>query len=203
MIAFKSPIIVGYVRRSTGKQAISCAQQEAQIREFAAARALTIDAIFTETESGANDDRPQLAKALKRAKKLGGAVAVSTLSRLGRRVSFISRLMESGVPFVCADAPGDEPFILHLKAAWAEEERRKISERTRACLATLKAQGRTLGAPVAARLKGTATTKQRAAEANAALLPRIAALRAEGLGMRAVASRLGVSAMRVSRLLKR
>jgi len=35
--------------------------------------------------------------------------------------------MESGVPFVMADVPNATPFEIHIRAAMAEEEGRKIS----------------------------------------------------------------------------
>ena len=107
----------------------------------------------------------ELAKALATAKRRGGILVISTISRLGRRVSFVARLMEQkDVPFTCADAPDDEPFILHVKAAFAEEEARKIIARTKAALAVAKARGKKLGTPA----NLTDDARRRGAEANAA-----------------------------------
>ena len=39
--------------------------------------------------------------------------------------------METGVEFLAADSPDDEPFILHIKASFAEEEMRKITSAPR------------------------------------------------------------------------
>ena len=165
-----------------------------------------MEAEFTEIESGKNDARPELAKAIAAAKRKRGILVVATLSRLGRRVSFVSRLMDQGTPFACADAPDDEPFILHVKASFAEEEARKISSRTKAALAVAKANGQKLGTPqnltVAARRKGAATMKARAALENEPLRTEIGALRSDGLSIRTIADKTGASPMTVSRLLR-
>jgi hypothetical protein len=39
--------------------------------------------------------------------------------------------MESGVDFVATDCPNDDRFMLHIRAAIAEDEARKVSQRTR------------------------------------------------------------------------
>jgi DNA invertase Pin-like site-specific DNA recombinase len=205
----KRPVAIAYYRVSTDKQGrsgLGLADQKIRIGEFCAQRGLTLEGEFTEVESGKDDARPQLAKAIAAAKRKGGLLVVATLSRLGRRVSFVSGMMDAGTPFACADAPDDEPFILHVKASFAEEEARKISTRTKAALAVAKAKGVKLGTPGnltdEARLKGAATMKARATAANAALMPAIAAARAEGLSVRAIADRVGASPMTVSRLLR-
>lgn len=209
MQSTKRPVAIAYRRVSTdrqGKSGLGLADQDRAIREFCAHRGLTLEAEFLEVESGKNDDRPELAQALAATKRKGGVLVVSTLSRLGRRVSFVASLMEQGIPFACADAPDDEPFILHVKAAFAEEERAKISARTKSALAMAKAKGVKLGTPANltsnARLRGAATMKARAGAEHSKLVPQIGALRATGLSVRAIAERVGVSPMTVSRLLK-
>ena len=83
---------VAYIRVSTGRQAKSGLGLEAQIeavRAFANAEGYKIAGTFEEHESGkgadALDRRPQLAAAIKAAKKAGGPVIVSKLDRLSRR----------------------------------------------------------------------------------------------------------------------
>jgi DNA invertase Pin-like site-specific DNA recombinase len=208
MQSSKNPVAIAYQRVSTdkqGKSGLGLADQDRAIREFCAARGLTIAASFVEIESGKNSERPELAKALNVARRKGGILVIATLSRLGRRVSFVASLMEQGVPFACADAPDDEPFILHVKASFAEEEARKIGARTKAALAVAKARGTKLGTPQnlshEARLRGAATVRERARTEHATILPEIAAARAEGHSVRAIAARVGVSPMTVSRLL--
>ena len=49
--------------------------------------------------------------------------------------------MAQGVPFIVTEIPNADPFMLHIYAAVAEQERTKISERTKAALAAAKARG--------------------------------------------------------------
>ncbi|WP_244549955.1 recombinase family protein [Bradyrhizobium erythrophlei] len=101
-----------------------------------------------ETGKGADalDRRPQLAAALKAARKLKSPIIVAKLDRLSRDVHFISGLMAHKTPFIAAELGADaDPFMLHLYAALAEKERAMISRRTRDALAAKKAQGVKLG----------------------------------------------------------
>ena len=209
MQSSKRPVAIAYRRVSTdqqGKSGLGLADQDRTIRIFCESRDLKIVGEFTEIESGKNDDRPELARAIAMAKRRGGLLVVATLSRLGRRVSFVSRLMDDGVAFACADSADDEPFILHVKASFAEEEARKISQRTKAALQIAKAKGVKLGSPtnlsIEARARGSATMRERAERFHAEILPEILALRSEGLSMQAVAERVGVSTMTISRMLR-
>ena len=74
-------------------------------------------------------------------------MVVAKLDRLSRDVAFISGLMSEGVPFIVTEIPNADPFMLHIYAAVAEQERTKISERTKAALAAAKARGVKLGNP--------------------------------------------------------
>lgn len=204
------PVAIAYRRASTdqqGRSGLGLEDQDRVIRQFCENRGLTLEGQFTEIESGKFDERPQLAKALAAVRRKRGILVVATLSRLGRRVSFVSSLMDEGTPFACADAPDDEPFILHVKASFAEEEARKISSRTKAALSVAKARGVKLGNPQNlsgdARLKGAATNRDRAGAQHAAILPAIVALRNAGKSIRAIAEEVDVSPMTVSRLLRR
>lgn len=147
----QSPLYVAYYRVSTDKQGrtgLGIDAQRAAVSRYVEANAGELVADFTEVESGKRStNRPELAEALATAKKNRATVLIATLDRLGRNVHFISGLMESGVPFVAADMPSASTFELHIRAAMAEEERRKISERTKAALARKKAQGHKLGSP--------------------------------------------------------
>ena len=75
---------------------------------------------YTEVETGKRSDRPKLAEALAHARKARATLVIAKLDRLARNVHFVSGLMESGVPFDCADRPGADPFRLHIEAAIAE-----------------------------------------------------------------------------------
>jgi DNA invertase Pin-like site-specific DNA recombinase len=188
--------LVSYVRVSTrgqGKSGLGLEAQREMIARFAQANGFEVVAEHREVETGkgadALDRRPMLRKALAQARKLGSAVIVAKLDRLSRDVHLISGLMAQRVPFLVAElGPRVPPFMLHIYAAFAEEERRMISERTRAALQAAKARGVRLGNPKIE----VAHAKNRAdADAFAARVkPTIEALRAEGLSLRAIAARL-------------
>ena len=151
--------LIAYYRVSTQKQGRSGLGLEAQraaIAMFAAAEGLEITREYTEVETGkgtdALDRRPQLAAALKVARKVGASICVAKLDRLSRNVAFISGLMAQKVPFVVAELGTQAPsFMLHIFAALAEEERRLISERTRAGLQAARRRGVKLGNPTLGR----------------------------------------------------
>jgi DNA invertase Pin-like site-specific DNA recombinase len=145
--------MVAYLRVSTQKQGTSGLGLEAQgeaIRRFAEVEGRRVIETFTEVETGkgadALDRRPQLAAAIRAARKARCPVVVSKLDRLSRDVHFISGLMRERVPFIVTELGADtDPFMLHIYAALAEKERRLISERTKASLAAAKARGVKLG----------------------------------------------------------
>ena len=100
---------------------------------------------FIEIESGKKTKRPKLDAAITHCKKHKTKLVIAKLDRLARNVHFISGLMESGIDFVAADMPSADRFMLHIYAAMAEEEGRRISERTKAALAAAKERGVELG----------------------------------------------------------
>lgn len=137
---------MAYYRVSTRKQEASGlgleAQQEA-VKRFAEARGAIV-ASFTEVESGKRCDRPQLVLAQKACATYQATLLIAKLDRLSRDVHFISGLMKES-KFIACDMPDADPFRLHIEASIAEEERRKISQRTKAALAAAKARGVKLG----------------------------------------------------------
>jgi DNA invertase Pin-like site-specific DNA recombinase len=139
---------VSYYRVSTDRQGQSGlgldAQRAAVAKHIGDAELV---AEFTEVESGRKNDRAQLAQALATAKRSKAVLVIAKLDRLARNVHFISGLLESGVAFVCADMPEADRTFLQMMAVFAEYEAKKISERTKAALAQVKAQGRSLGSP--------------------------------------------------------
>jgi DNA invertase Pin-like site-specific DNA recombinase len=106
---------------------------------------------ITEIESGKRNDRPELRRAICRAKVSGARLIIAKLDRLSRNASFLLHLRDSGVRFVAADQPDANETMVGFMAIIADWERQMIADRTRAALAVarkrLAEQGRALGNP--------------------------------------------------------
>ena len=128
---------------------------------------------------------------------------VNKLDRLSRDVAFVASLMAQRVPFIVAELGTDaDPFMLHLYAALAEKERRRIAERTRSALAARKAQGAKLGnrrnASDAAAL-GRKAQGENAALFAANTMPIVEAIRATGVtDLRGIAAALNIRGVRTA-----
>lgn len=192
---------IAYYRVSTAAQGTSglgLEGQQTDVRAFCEREMIDLVGEFTEVETGKGSDalerRPQLAAAMKEAKRVGAYVIVSKLDRLSRDVHFISGLMTHRVPFIVTALGKDaDPFMLHLYAALSEKERSLISERTRTALAAAKARGVVLGNRTnldEARTKGSVTLKAQADEQAAKLAGLIKPLSEAGMPLRAIAARL-------------
>jgi DNA invertase Pin-like site-specific DNA recombinase len=164
---------IAYLRVSTQRQGRSGLGLEAQretIARHCHAAGITLVGEYVEVETGkgadALDRRPELKAALIAARRIRAPIIVAKLDRLSRDVAFIAGLMAAQTPFVCCDIPHADPFLLHIYAAVAEQERRLISQRTTAALAAKKAQGVRLGNPnlAAARAIGLEKARARAGE---------------------------------------
>lgn len=103
---------IAYVRVSTGRQGrsgLGLAAQQAAITDFVETEGFDLIQTFTEIETGKGADalerRPQLAAALKVAKKPNKApIIVAKLDRLSRDVHFfISGLMAHKTPFIVTE----------------------------------------------------------------------------------------------------
>jgi DNA invertase Pin-like site-specific DNA recombinase len=138
--------IVAYYRVSTKRQGLGLEAQRDAVAQFAKNNKWIIDSEFAEKESGADNDRPELQKAIALAKNIRGTLVIAKLDRLSRSVAFTAALMESKVDFICCDNPTANPFTIHILAAVAEHERKLISERTKAALTVAANRGRKLGA---------------------------------------------------------
>lgn len=157
--------VVAYYRVSTegqGRSGLGLEAQREAVAGLCRSRGWTIAADFTEVESGKRNDRPELGKALHRAKVTGGTLVVAKLDRLSRNLAFLAQLQESGARFLAADMPEANELTVHIMAAVAQAERKMIAQRTRDALAAVKAQGRKLGNP------NGAASLRRAAKGNAA-----------------------------------
>src|SRR5262245_20848184 len=140
--------IIAYYRVSTRKQGdsgLGLEGQQHEVQTHAQRNNATIVASYKEVERGKKSDRPELAKALAHAKRSKAVLVVAKLDRLSRNVAFLSALMESKVQFVCCDNPHATSLTIHILAAVAEDEAKRISARTKAALAAAKMRGTLLG----------------------------------------------------------
>jgi len=180
---------IAYYRVSTAKQGQSGlgleAQQEA-VRQYLNGGKWELLGEYTEVETGkgadALDKRPQLRAALAQCKKDKAKLLIAKLDRLARNVHFVSGLMESKVKFVAIDIPEANNLTIHIMAAFAEHEAKRISERTKAALAAAKARGAKLGTAGPANLKRNVQERQQQADAFAEKLrPVLDGFKAAGL----------------------
>jgi DNA invertase Pin-like site-specific DNA recombinase len=139
---------VAYCRVSTDKQGrsgLGLEAQQAAIHAFLRPGDELLDPLFVEIESGKRSDRQKLRAAVERCRRTGATLLIAKLDRLARNLAFVANLMESGVEFVAIDNPHANRLTIHILAAVAEDEARRISERTKAALAVAKARGTKLG----------------------------------------------------------
>jgi DNA invertase Pin-like site-specific DNA recombinase len=189
---------ISYFRVSTARQGISGLGLDAQrltVSQYLTGSTRTALAEFVEVETGkgsnALDRRPELRAALELCKKSGATLLIAKLDRLARNVHFISGLMESKVQFVACDLPEANQLTLHVMAAFAEHEARRISERTRDALAAAKARGVVLGATGPANLKRHTQERQAVSSAfRARLMPLLNGFSTQGLSRRAMVVQL-------------
>jgi len=182
---------VSYLRVSTDKQGqsgLGIEAQRAAVASYLAAFGSIPVAEFVEVESGKQADRPQLEKALAECRVRKATLVIAKLDRLARDAHFLLGLQRSGIAFTAADMPNANRLTVGIMAMVAEEERRAISERTKAALAAAKARGVKLGGRPE-NLKNSElgwrrsaeTRRSKAADLAADLLPVIEAIRAEGV----------------------
>ncbi|MBD2841511.1 recombinase family protein [Erythrobacter rubeus] len=209
---------VAYMRVSTAKQGrsgLGLEAQQAAINGFLREGDKLLSPPYVETESGKQDNRPELEKALNRCQLTGATLLVAKLDRLSRNVAFIATLQDAGVRFVAADMPEANELTIHVMAAMAQHERKAISKRTKEALKAAKDRGTKLGGwreygekhpkygqkrvPVD-HTKGTTARQSKAAEFSARVGKVIAEMRAEGAdSMAEIARRLNAEGIRTRR----
>lgn len=148
-------MIVGYARVSTSDQTSSL-----QTDALSAAGA---ECVYTETATGTNRERPELAQCLKTLRP-GDCLVVWKLDRLARSlqhlVEIISDLDKRGISFrsltesIDTGSAGGK-LVFHIFGALAEFEHALIRERTMAGLAASRARGRQGGRPPALNAQDT------------------------------------------------
>ena len=143
---------ISYYRVSTdkqGKSGLGLDAQKAAVADRLNGGHWQIVGEFIEVKSGKRATRPQLDAAIAACKKQKAKLIVAKLDRLSRNVSFLLKLINSGVEVLFADLPelngAMGRFMLTTMASVAELEAGLISERTKAALKAAKVRGVKLG----------------------------------------------------------
>jgi len=136
-------------KKQKGRVTYGLKAQRTAIHDFLKSHDFNLVEEFSETETGGNNDRAILKKALDYCRRYKAVLLIAKLDRLGRRVSLISTLLESSVHFRVVAYPDIDPKQNHLffllLAVAAEVELMQIRERTKAGLAEAKRNGVILG----------------------------------------------------------
>ncbi len=161
-----------YVRVSTGDQ--DTANQVLALTEWAKNRGYEVVAIYSEEESAwKTGHQRELARLLQDARKRKfDVMLVWALDRLSREgslaiLSLVHRLKTFGVKVISyqeswTEAPGELAELLYALTGWvARMESQRRSERTRAGLARVVAQGKRLGRPPGSKDRRKRKRKQR------------------------------------------
>lgn len=159
---------VSYFRVSTQKQGVSglgLQSQKETVNNFINGSGEII-AEFIEIESGKNDKRVELQKAIETANRNNATLIIAKLDRLSRNVAFIFQLRDTKVNFVCCDIPDANTMTIGIFSLMAQQERELISERTKKALQSKKNNGFKLGSPAnltsEARIKSIESRKESA-----------------------------------------
>jgi DNA invertase Pin-like site-specific DNA recombinase len=159
--------------------------------------------------SGGSFVRPVLAKALEDVSKIKDcALLTSKLDRLSRRTSFIAGLTDCGANIIVAECGMNVPvFELQLRAVIAEEERRKIGERTKRACDVKRAKGEPMGWHLpqlanvgeSVRKMGTEAVKEQADNFAIHMKPTVERMRKAGMTLSSIADELNLHGYKTQR----
>lgn len=187
--------IVIYIRVSTDMQEDSGLGLDAQLRlcyDVCQQRNLEVVGEFRETVSGKINfcDRQEFIRAVEQAQTTGARLMVAKLDRLSRRIHLVSgyvdgEYFEIGTPdLIIAESPDMSQLEMSIRAAIAQEERKMISDRTKAALAELKKKGVKLGQT------GRTEWVKRARDATSEAIKVALEMRSRGVSYRKIAQTL-------------
>lgn len=189
-----------YSRVSTDEQGKSELGLEAQIaacQRLAESNGLEVVGSFSEVISGkvAPQERFEFSKAMKAARAENASILIAKLDRLSREVYHVSAYLydRKSPRLIVADRPNASEFEINIIASLAQEERRLISERTKAALAVRREQGMKLGSV------GRAVAAGKAQVATQDAISRAMELRAIGASFQAIADTLNAEGFTTSR----
>lgn len=161
---------IAYYRTSTQKQNLGIEAQKTAVQNYIRSISGELVGEVAEQESGKNDKREGLEKAIKLCEQQECTLIIAKLDRLSRCISFLfqlrDRVAKNNIEIKALDMPSFNTMSLGIYATVAQAEREAISSRTRLALAEKKRQGIRLGSPQnltpEAQKKGVESIKQKA-----------------------------------------
>lgn len=135
---------IAYYRVSTARQGQSGLGLEAQraaVEALCKSRGYQLIESYQENESGRHNDRPEIAKAIARCKTSGATLLIARLDRLARNASFVTRLQDEKVKFICADMPDMNETVVGIMAILAQQYSKSVSVATSAAIRARIARG--------------------------------------------------------------
>ena len=151
VIIMEKQTYICYFRTSTKTQNLGIDAQRTATSNYINSVDGILIASYQEQESGKNDNRIELEKAIQHCERTGSILLLHKLCRLSRSVAFLfhlrDRLCSSNIEIKVLDMPSFSTMTLGIYATLAQSEREAISSRTRLALAERKKQGIVLGKP--------------------------------------------------------
>lgn len=198
---------IAYLRRSKKEQKsnLGIESQNIEVQNYARNNNGVIINTYTEIEGGTSaalKKRKAIWDAINECKEKDAVLLIAKLDRLARDVEFTAKLQNTGIRFVACDVPQANEFTIHVMAAVAQQEAKRISERTKQALNRKRQKGEPLGfwthrkrftkLDDAARVKATKAIKEKALQNPNNLRARgyAQALRMKGITYREIAERL-------------
>lgn len=194
--------VIGYIRVSSAKQTVE--HQRYEIIQFAIKENIMIDKWVEETISSRKILSKRKLGALLEALQSGDVLIACEISRLGRSLLEVMRILEICLNKNCQVWTIKENYRLGndiqskvMAFAFglaAEIERKLISDRTKSSLANIKAAGKTLGRPLNAESKKLKLAKN---------LKKVQKLLSKGISKTQIAKNLGVQRSTLNRFIHR
>lgn len=123
-----------YRRVSTkeqGHSGVGLNVQSEQMHKYVSSVGGSVVGEYTDVQSGKQDTREGLAQAFRACKAHKATLLVSKLCRLSRSFSYTAKLLDGDTPIVCVESPDAPALLLRIRAVINQEERERISMRTR------------------------------------------------------------------------
>lgn len=122
--------------------------QKAIVRRYVERQGGMLLKEFTEFQSGSYKNRGKLVirkEAVELARHSGAWLIFAYVDRISRDAAFTMDLKQSGIPFVCCDAPGANHMTIAIMAMMSEEYARSVSVKTKEAAEIRRLKGLPLG----------------------------------------------------------